>query len=99
METFAVYGVNGSPLALAGERGERIIIDTGDDNRQMESLARAVTIRLGGVGHIAEYAMTGAEVRRTAVPRTLSTVSYTHLDVYKRQGQHGRHHHREQHLD
>lgn len=72
METFAVYGVNGSPLALAGERGERVIIDTGDDNRQMESLARAVTIRLGGVGHIAEYAMTGAEVRATAVPRTIS---------------------------
>ncbi|MDQ4502309.1 DUF917 domain-containing protein [Sinomonas sp. ASV322] len=72
METFAVYGVHGSPLALAGERGERVIIDTGDDDRQMEWLARAVTIRLGGVGHIAEYAMSGAEVKRTAVPRTLS---------------------------
>ena len=72
METFAVYGVHGSPLALAGERGERVIIDTGDDDRQMEWLARAVTIRLGGVGHIAEYAMTGADVKRTAVPRTLS---------------------------
>ena len=34
--------------------------------------ARGITIRLGGVGHIAEYAMTGADVRRTAVPRTLS---------------------------
>lgn len=72
METFAVYGVHGSPLALAGERGERVIIDTGEDDRQMEWLARAVTIRLGGVGHIAEYAMSGADVRRTAVPRTLS---------------------------
>lgn len=72
METFAVYGVNGSPLALAGERGEHVIIDTGADNRQMESFARAVTIKLGGVGHIAEYAMTGADVKRTAVPRTLS---------------------------
>jgi DUF917 family protein len=72
METFAVYGVHGSPMALAGERGERVIIDTGDDDRQMEWLARAVTIRLGGVGHIAEYAMTGADVKRTAVPRTLS---------------------------
>lgn len=72
METFAVYGVHGSPLALAGERGERVVIDTGDDDRQMEWLARAVTIRLGGVGHIAEYAMTGAAVKRTAVPRTLS---------------------------
>lgn len=72
METFAVYGVHGSPLALAGERGETVIVDTGDDDRQMERLARAVTIRLGGVGHIAEYAMTGADVRRTAVPRTIS---------------------------
>lgn len=72
METFAVYGVHGSPLALAGERGERVIIDTGDDDKQMEWLARAITIRLGGVGHIAEYAMTGADVRRTAIPRTLS---------------------------
>jgi len=72
METFAVYGVHGSPLALAGERGERVIIDTGDDDRQMEWLARGITIRLGGVGHIAEYAMTGADVRRTAIPRTLS---------------------------
>lgn len=72
METFAVYGVHGSPLALAGERGENVIIDTGDDDRQMEWLARGITIRLGGVGHIAEYAMTGAEVKRTAVPRTLS---------------------------
>jgi uncharacterized protein len=72
METFAVYGVHGSPLALAGERGEEVVIDTGDDDRRMEWLARAVTIRLGGVGHIAEYAMTGADVRRTAVPRTVS---------------------------
>ncbi len=72
METFAVYGVHGSPLALAGERGEKVVIDTGDDDRQLEWLARAVTIRLGGVGHIAEYAMTGADVRRTAVPRTIS---------------------------
>ena len=72
METFAVYGVHGSPLALAGERGEQVVIDTGDDDRQMEWLARGITIRLGGVGHIAEYAMTGADVRRTAVPRTIS---------------------------
>lgn len=72
METFAVYGVHGSPLALAGERGEQVIIDTGDDDRQMEWLARGIAIRLGGVAHIAEYAMTGAEVKRTAVPRTIS---------------------------
>ena len=72
METFGVYGISGSPMAIGGERGETTVIDTGTDNRRMEWLARGVTIRLGGVAHIAEYSMSGADVRRTAVPRTLS---------------------------
>jgi len=72
METFSVYGVPGSPMAIAGESDETVVINTGQDNRQMEWLARGVTIRLGGVAHIAEYSMTGEQVKRTAVPRTLS---------------------------
>lgn len=72
METFSVYGVSGSPLAIAGEAGEKAVIDTGADNKRMEDFARALTVQLGGVAHIAEYAMTGAEVKRVAVPRTLS---------------------------
>lgn len=72
METFSVYGVPGSPMAIAGESGETVLIDTGTDNRQMEWLARGITIRLGGVAHIAEYPMTGEQVKRTAVPRTLT---------------------------
>jgi uncharacterized protein len=72
METFSVYGVPGSPLAIGGENGETVIIDTGDDNKRLEWLARGIAIRLGGVAHIAEYAMSGADVKRTAVPNTLS---------------------------
>lgn len=72
METFSVYGVPGSPMAIAGESDETVVINTGEDNRQMEWLARGITIRLGGVAHIAEYCMTGEQVKRTAVPRTLS---------------------------
>lgn len=72
METFSVYGVPGSPLAIADELGHTVLIDTADDNRQLEWLARGVTIRLGGVAYIAEYAMSGRQVRDTAVPRTLS---------------------------
>lgn len=72
METFSVYGVPGSPMAIAGESDETVVIDTGHDNRQMEWLARGITIRLGGVAHIAEYSMTGRQVKDTAVPRTLS---------------------------
>ncbi|GLW05477.1 hypothetical protein Misp01_06070 [Microtetraspora sp. NBRC 13810] len=72
METFGVYGVPGSPMAIAGERGETAVIDTGADNRRMEWLARGVTVRLGGAAHIAEYSMRGADVKRTAIPRTLT---------------------------
>lgn len=72
METFSVYGVPGSPMAIAGESDETVVINTGTDNKQMEWLARGITVRLGGVAHIAEYSMTGAQVKRTAVPRTLS---------------------------
>lgn len=72
METFAVYGVTGSPLAIADEHGHTAIISTGPDNKKMETWARALTVRMGGVGYIAEYGMDGAAVRRTAVPRTLS---------------------------
>jgi DUF917 family protein len=72
METFSIYGVRGSPLAIADERGHTAIIDTASDDRKMESWARELTVRMGGVGYIAEYAMTAADVQRTAIPRTLS---------------------------
>lgn len=72
METFAIYGVNGSPLSIADQYGYTAVIETGSDNRMMEQFARAVTVRMGGVAYIAEYPMTGAEVKRTAIPGTLS---------------------------
>lgn len=72
METFGVYGVSGSPMVVAGDHGETVTVDTGQDNKRMEWLARGAAIRMGGAALIAEYAMSGADVRRTAVPRTLS---------------------------
>lgn len=72
METFGVYGVAGSPMVVAGENGETSIIDTGSDNRRMEWLSRGLAIRMGGAAHIAEYPMSGADVRRTAIGGTLS---------------------------
>jgi DUF917 family protein len=72
METFGVYGVPGSPMVVAGDHGETVAIDTGADNRRMEWLARGATIRMGGAALIADYPMSGADVKRTAVPRTLS---------------------------
>lgn len=72
METFGVYGVPGSPMVVAAEHGETVLVDTGTDNRRMEWLARGLAIRMGGAAQIAEYPMSGADVKRTAVPATIS---------------------------
>jgi DUF917 family protein len=71
METFGVYGISGSPMAIINEHGDCALIEA-VDNRQMEWLARGVAIRMGGCAYIAEYAMSGAEVKRTAIPHTLT---------------------------
>jgi len=71
METFGVYGISGSPMAITNEHGDCVLIEA-VNNRQMEWLARGVTMRMGGCAYIAEYSMTGAEVKRTAIPHTLT---------------------------
>jgi DUF917 family protein len=72
METFGVYGIAGSPIAICDSNSDTTVIDTGADNKRMEWLARGVTIRMGGVSYIAEYPMSGADVKRTAVHGTMS---------------------------
>ncbi|POF32160.1 DUF917 domain-containing protein [Roseibium marinum] len=71
METFGVYGISGSPMAVSNEWGDCTLIEA-RSNEMMEWLSRGVAIRMGGAAYIAEYAMSGADVKRTAVPRTLS---------------------------
>jgi DUF917 family protein len=89
METFHVYGVSGSPMAITNEYGDTTIINS-HDNRMMEWLARGVTIRMGGAAYIAEYSMDGRTAKRVSVPRTLSLG----LQIGR-----GIRHAREQHLD
>jgi len=72
METFGVYGVSGSPLAICDSNGDAAVIDTGADNKRLEWLARGITVRMGGVASIAEYPMRGSEVKRTAIPGTMT---------------------------
>jgi uncharacterized protein len=71
METFHVHGVSGTPMAIANERGDVVVVRTGD-NLTMERFARAVTVQMGGAALIAEYAMDGATAKRAAIPGTLS---------------------------
>ena len=71
METFHVYGVPGTPMAITNEYGDTTIV-VAHDNVMMEWLARGVTIRMGGAAYIAEYTMDGATARRTSISGTIS---------------------------
>ena len=71
METFSVLGVSGSPMVVTNEYGDSALINARDE-KFMEWIARGVTIRMGGAAYIAEYSMSGADVKRTAVPNTIS---------------------------
>jgi uncharacterized protein len=71
METFHVYGVPGTPMAISNEHGDSAIVTT-HDNEMMEWLARGITIRMGGAALIAEYSMDGATAKRVSVPGTIS---------------------------
>ncbi len=71
MESFSIYGLPGSPVAIHDERGNHAIVTT-VDNLALEWLARGLTIRMGGSSHIAEYAMTGAQVKATGIRNSVS---------------------------
>lgn len=71
MVTFSVYGCRSSPMSLASERGDMISIET-DSNVQAERLARSAVVNLGAMAMIALYPLSGADVKRTAVPNTLT---------------------------
>ncbi|MBY8826361.1 DUF917 domain-containing protein [Sphingomonas colocasiae] len=71
MVTFSVYGCKSAPLSLASERGDLMSIET-ESNVLAERLARSAVINLGAMAQIALYPMSGADVKRTAVPNTLT---------------------------
>ena len=71
MITFGIHGVAASPMAIANEHGDTVVVEA-SDNLMVERLARAVTIRMGGQTSIASYAMDGSTARPAAVPGTMS---------------------------
>lgn len=70
METFNVYGVSGTPMVITDERGNWSLVNT-VDNHMLEHIARGITVRMGGVGHIAEYVMTGAKMKDSSIFHTV----------------------------
>ncbi len=71
METFSVYGVSATPMAVSNEHGDAALLET-RDNATMEWISRGITIAMGGAAYIATYPMSGAEAKRTAIPGTMT---------------------------
>ena len=71
-DTFMIYGVRAAPGAIADPRGHIAIFDGFDDANVLERYARSVTIGMGGSAGYAFPVMTGAELKRTVVPGTIT---------------------------
>ena len=71
MVSFNVYGVSCTPMAIANEHGESVIIEAASA-KAAEEMSRPLVTHMGASAMLSCYPMTGAEAKRTAVPATMS---------------------------
>jgi len=72
METYIIYGIPPTPGALCDHFGQSVVFDHVPDGKTFERYMRAVTIQMGGAAGYAYPAMSGEQVKRMAIPGTLS---------------------------
>ena len=71
MVTPTLFGVSATPMAIADEKGNRVLVET-PDNFWTERLSRAATVQMGCSSNIALYAMQGAVAKKALIPGSLS---------------------------
>ncbi len=74
MDTFSIYGPTPTPAAIADPYGQTALFEGISDPRTLERYARAVTIQMGGAAGYAFPPMSGADVKRTVVPHTMTLI-------------------------
>ncbi|MEM9388157.1 MAG: DUF917 domain-containing protein [Pseudomonadota bacterium] len=73
MESFSIYGISATPLAVASELGDRVVLDHVRDPHITERLVRQFSVVAGGGQCLsAEHCMSGAEARAVTIPNTIS---------------------------
>ena len=72
MDTFSIYGVPVAPAALADPHHNAVVWQKVRDPLTLERQARAVTIQMGGSAGFAFPMMSGAELKRTVIPMTMT---------------------------
>ena len=71
MTSFHIFGVPVTPMALVNERGDLMLMQTTSD-QQAEHFVKHLAVGMGGIMSSAGFAQSGADVKRAAVPGTLS---------------------------
>jgi DUF917 family protein len=64
-------GIGATPMALADEKGNSVVLDT-VDNHWAERLARTATVEMGCTALLSVYALEGAQLEEALVAGTLS---------------------------
>lgn len=71
MVTHTLLGIGATPMVLADEKGNTVILNT-IDNRWAETFARSITVEMGATALIAAYAATGQQLKKAAIPDTMT---------------------------
>lgn len=72
MTTYFIYGFDPSPAVLCDEKGNTVVFRESISPAWLERMARAVTVSMGCVPVFAFAPMSDEDVRRTAIPGTLT---------------------------
>lgn len=72
MVTFFMYGVAPCPAAITDDKEQEALFTSAPSPARLERMARTLTIEMGGTAGMALAPMNGAQLKRTAIPRTLS---------------------------
>lgn len=72
MCTWSIYGHHEAPAAMADEKGSIVIIRDTPDDIWLERIARSVVVTMGAAAGLATRPMTGAFVKRAAIPNTIT---------------------------
>jgi DUF917 family protein len=71
MVTATIFGIPATPMALADEKGNRVLLARTVDNRWTERLARSITVDMGSTALVAQFALSGRQLKEAMVPGTL----------------------------
>jgi uncharacterized protein len=69
--TLTLHGIDATPLALADEHGNQVVLST-VDNASAERLARTVVVEFGAICTAMAYAVTGRQVKAAAIAGSIS---------------------------